>query len=303
MSDDQLLEDFISHRDEDAFAAIVRRYGPMVLRVSRDILGNSEDAKDAFQATFVALLQQAGSIRQRASLGRWLYKVACRISRRENCRIARMRAQEGQLPALGAQAPPDSRAMDREFDFILHDEIGRLPAKLHDPIVLCYFEGLTVEDAARRLCCPVGTLKSRLGIGRELLRSRLTRRGLAVSALLPLGFSPTPEGSAALPALLVDSTVSAAMKGAGVSKRVFSMVFEQKAVRRRARIVLSWSLVLAPVMSFELLGLASSRLVYAVMATASAIFKAEPLDSPKALAPAQSASMPQVEGGEHCRAR
>jgi RNA polymerase sigma factor (sigma-70 family) len=303
MTDDQLLEDFVTHRDADAFSAIVRRYGPMVLQVSQDILGNPEDAQDAFQATFVALLQQAGSIRDRVSLGRWLYKVACRIARRENRRIARMRAQEGRLSAMRAQAPPDSRAMGRESNFILHDEIGRLPTKLRDPIVLCYFEGLTVEDAARRLGYPVGTLKSRLGIGREMLRSRLTRRGLAVSTLLLLMFSTTRGGSAALPTLLVDSTVDAAMKKAGVPKKASSMVSKEGVVPRRTRTALSWLLVLALLMVFEASGSASMRLVHAMMETASAIFTAKPFDTPGALAPTQSASMSQSEVGKHCQAR
>ena len=170
MTDEQLLVDFLSHRDGSAFEGLVRRYGPMVFRVCRDVLGDPEDAEDAFQATFLVLLRQAGSIRERSSIGRWLYEVACRISRRERRRVARLRFQERQAPAMDAAAPPDDDPADRELKPILHDEIRRLPAKLRDPILLCYFEGLTVEDAARRLCCPVGTLKSRLVKGRELLR-------------------------------------------------------------------------------------------------------------------------------------
>ena len=165
MTDERLLTDFLAHRDDSAFEGLVRRHGPMVYRACRDILGEPEDAEDAFQATFLVLMRRAGSIRERGALGRWLYEVACRISRRERKRLARLGSQERQAPEMEASAPPDSDPADREFKPILHEEIGRLPSKLREAIVLCYFEGLTVEDAARRLGCPAGTLKSRLAKG------------------------------------------------------------------------------------------------------------------------------------------
>ena len=108
MTDERLLADFLSHREGSAFEVLVRRYGPMVLRVCRDVLGDREHAEDAFQATFLVLVRQAGSIREGGALGRWLYEVALRISRRERRRLAKIRSQERQAPAMDAAAPPTS---------------------------------------------------------------------------------------------------------------------------------------------------------------------------------------------------
>jgi RNA polymerase sigma factor (sigma-70 family) len=219
----------------------------MVLRVCRDVLGDRELAEDAFQATFLVLVRQAGSIRDQGSIGRWLYEVALRISRRERRRRIMLRSQERQAPAMEAVAPPALDPADREAKPILHEEIGRLPARLRDAIILCYFEGLTVEEAARRLGCPVGTLKSRLGKGRELLRSRLTRRGLAASVLLLLMFSLTEEVSADVPTALLDATIDAGLagsEGASVSRRVAAMVFQEESRRRWARLAASFSILI-----------------------------------------------------------
>ena len=296
MTDDQLLTDFLSHRDGLAFEALVRRYGPMVFRVCRDIVGDPEDAEDAFQATFLVLLRQANSIRERSSIGRWLYEVACRISRRERRRVARLRSQERQVPAMDAAAPPDFDPADREMKPILHDEIRRLPTKLRDAIVLCYFEGLTVEEAARQLRCPVGTLKSRLGRGREMLRSRLTRRGLAASVLLLLMFSMTEEVSAAVPEPLLDATLKAGQagfEGVGVSRRVASMVIEEEAKKRWARMVASWSFLLALLIVFGVARVSSARKAQAALMS--------PLVAP--FAPTAPSGSPTAEAPTHCSAR
>ncbi len=262
MTDDQLLADFLSHRNGLAFEALVRRYGPMVFRVCRDIVGDPEDAEDAFQATFLVLLRQAGSIRDGSAVGRWLYEVACRISRRERRRLARLRSQERQAPVMDAAATPEFDPADRETKPILHDEIHRLPSKLRDAIVLCYLEGLTVEEAARQLQCPVGTLKSRLARGREVLRSRLTRRGLAASVLLLLMFSLTEEVSAAVPDTLIDATLKAGQTGfeaAGLPRRIAAMVIEEEGKKRWARLVASWAFLLALLVVFGVARAASAR--------------------------------------------
>ena len=304
MTDEQLLVDFLSHSDGSAFEGLVRRYGPMVLRVCRDVLGDREDAEDAFQATFLVLLRQAGSIRERSSIGRWLYEVACRISRRERRRVAKLRSQERQAPAMDAAAPPEYDPADRELKPILHEEIGRLPSKLRDPIVLCYFEGLTVEDAARRLRCPVGTLKSRLGKGREVLRARLTRRGMAASALLLLMFSLTEEVSAAVPEPLLDSTLKAGLvadEKLSVSRRVASMVIQEEARRRLARMVGSWTILILLLMIFGASRVAWARRAQAAMATVTPF--ANPFAAPAAYAPAASGLMPPAEAPGHCQDR
>src|SRR5207247_10090569 len=80
LSDAQLLECFLSGRAEVAFEALVHRHGPMVLGVCRRVLGQEQDAEDAFQAAFLLLLRKGSSIRPRAKVGNWLYGVAYRIA-------------------------------------------------------------------------------------------------------------------------------------------------------------------------------------------------------------------------------
>jgi RNA polymerase sigma factor (sigma-70 family) len=267
MTDEKLLADYLSHRDELAFEALVRRYGPMVFRVSRDILGDREHAEDAFQATFLVLSRQAGSIHQHRSLNRWLYEVACRISRRERRRLDRLRSQERQVPEMESAASPDFDPADRELKPILHEEIGRLPSKLRDAIVLCYFDGLTMDAAAQRIGCPVSTFKSRLRKGRDLLRSRLARRGVAAAVLLLLMMSLTEESSAAVPDSLLDDTVkgtSTRLGSIGVSRRIALMVLHEEARKGWVRMTVSWSLLV-----FLLLVFGTSRMALGSKAEAA----------------------------------
>ncbi len=218
-------------RDEAAFEADVRRYGPMVYRACLDILGDRDDAEDAFQATFLVLVRRSGSIREPGATGQWLYEVACRISRRARVRAARRREQERRATVMSESAPPPDHAVaDRELRPILHDEIGQLPSKLRDAIVLCYLQGLTVEVAAGQLRCPPSTLKSRLAKGRDLLRSRLARRGLAASALLLLLFSMTDQANAAPAEALVSRTVRSSLDFGGPETpgQVVALVLEEE---------------------------------------------------------------------------
>ena len=164
---------------------------------------------------------------------------------------------------MEAAAPPDPdfNPADRELKPLLHEEIGRLPCRLREAIVLCYFEGLTVEAASQRLGCPVGTLKSRLGKARETLRSRLMRRGLAASILLWLMTSMSEKSSAAVPESLLEATVEAGrarLTNIGVSRRIASMVLEEESRSRKARTIASLSFVAALIFLFG-----SSRLALA----------------------------------------
>jgi RNA polymerase sigma factor (sigma-70 family) len=213
MTDGQLLEGFLARRDGAAFESVVLRHGPMVLRVCRDVLADPHDAEDAFQATFLILVRNAGSIRDRDSLGRWLYEVAHRVAVRAKGQAARRHARERQGVAMAAVGPA-SEADRHELRAVLHAELTRLPERFRDPLVLCYMEGLTYEQAARRLDCPVGTLKARLAKGREALRSRLARRGLAVTAAILL-MMLTPDAEASVPEKLVDLTVESGRRVAG----------------------------------------------------------------------------------------
>jgi RNA polymerase sigma factor (sigma-70 family) len=190
VGDDELLGRFLSDDEsisETAFARLVDRHGPMVLGVCRQILGRVQDAEDAFQATFLVLARGAGSIRDRRALGRWLYEVAYRISVRSKVRAARRGAVEKEAGLMsGNDVRPVSDPAWDELMPALHEEVNRLPEKYRSAVVLCYLEGRTNEEAAALLQWPVGTVKGRLSRARDLLQQRLTRRGLAISALLLL---------------------------------------------------------------------------------------------------------------------
>jgi RNA polymerase sigma factor (sigma-70 family) len=226
VSDGQLLARFTAHRDglaEIAFAALVRRHGPMVLRVCQQILGDWHTAEDAFQATFLILARRAGSLRQPELLGHWLYGVALRTAREARMRDDRRRRRESpNAEGLGAEpvseaGRPELPLVSREEVEALHEELSRLPERYRVPVVLCELEGLTYHEAALRLRCPVGTIGVRLRRARERLRLRLTRRGLAPATGLMAALLGAEATSAWVPPVLVDATVQAATQFA-VSK-------------------------------------------------------------------------------------
>ena len=206
LSEGQLLDRFVARRDGDAFEAIVARHGPMVLSVCRDHLRDPNDVDDAFQATFLVLVRRAGSLRHRDGLGNWLYGVARRVAKRAQIHAARRRDREG----LGPEPvdPSSAEAADFELRPMIHDEVGRLPDSYRAAVVLCFFEGQTHEEAADRLGWPVGTVKGRLARAKDLLRDRLTRRGVSLPAGL-LAVTLARTGEAALPPGLLSATVSA----------------------------------------------------------------------------------------------
>ena len=184
LTDEQLLDWFLNRDDgsaEAAFRAIVLRHGPMVLGVCRHILNQLQDAEDAFQATFLVLARKAGSIRDRRVLARWLYEVAYRIAMRARTNGVRRRTHERQGGEMAATVTNDNHGWV-ELRPVLHEEVNRLPEKYRLPVILCYLEGKTNEEVAEQLKWPVGTVKGRLSRARDLLRSRLSRRGLALSA-------------------------------------------------------------------------------------------------------------------------
>lgn len=208
--DGELLARFTVRGDEAAFETLLARHGPLVLGVCRSLLRDPADAEDAFQATILVLVRKAGSIRLDDSLGPWIYGVATRVARRARATAARRAIRE----RAGMDAEPESpgRDLDRhDVAPILHEELARLPDRLRAPLVLCYLEGLTHELAAQRLGCPVGTVRSRLARGRDRLRDRLSRRGIALSG----GISATVFGEAIvgpIPQALAESTLRAAMR-------------------------------------------------------------------------------------------
>jgi RNA polymerase sigma factor (sigma-70 family) len=197
LSDDRLLHDYVLSRNQESFALLVRRYGPMVWGVCLRTAGHTHDAEDAFQATFAVLARKASSIRRRRSIGAWLHQVARRFAWRARATSRRGRtAMDAIVTDLEARPSADEGATNRGE--MLDDEIGRLPESLRQPIVMCYLQGLTNREAGERLGCPEGTIVSRLARARDLLRQRLVRRGLvlgsaaAVSTLLTKASSAAP---------------------------------------------------------------------------------------------------------------
>lgn len=206
LSEGQLLERFVHTRDESAFEALVTRHGPMVLGVCRRGLDDPNDAEDAFQATFLVLVRKARSLRDADHLGPWLFGVARRVSTRARVQSSRRREREQSgAEAEAVSHSPSDEGERHELKRVLDDEIARLPVKYRAPVVLCYLEGLTHEEAALRLGCPVGTVRSRMAWARERLRQRLDRRGLA-----PAGLLAFPRLVQVVPAGLTESTLNAA---------------------------------------------------------------------------------------------
>jgi len=205
LSEDELLQRLLAHGDESAFEAIVLRHGPMVWGVCRRLLRDPHDAEDAFQATLLILLRKGGALRDPSGISPWLYGVAHRVALRARANATRRREQERGAAKSEAIASDGDSDLDR-LRLVLDEEIRRLPEKYLRPVVLCYLEGLTYQEAADRLNRTPATIKGRLARARERLRSRLTRRGLG-SVLGLVGIDSFSEtASAAVPPALVDAT-------------------------------------------------------------------------------------------------
>jgi RNA polymerase sigma factor (sigma-70 family) len=215
LSEGQLLARFVSERDESAFEAIVTRHGPMVLGICRRLLDDPGDADDAFQATFLVLVQKARSLRNRELLGNWLYGVAVRVAHRSRRQKARRRGRELDIE-IETIAGSDEIDSSGVLHASLDAEVARLPEKFRAPVILCYFEGLTHDEAALRLRCPVGTVRSRMAKARSLLRARLTRAGVG-PIQASLGLLHRPLAAEIPPALVARLTHSALRVVAGQS--------------------------------------------------------------------------------------
>jgi RNA polymerase sigma factor (sigma-70 family) len=208
-SDGDLLESYVACCDDAAFEALLRRHGPMVLGVCRRILGNEADAEDAFQATFLILVRKAANLHSGGLVGSWLYRVAHNTARKARAMSRQRWAREREAAA----AVPKEQAAEeawRQVQALLDEEVSRLPEKYRATIVLCELQGKTIEQAARELGCPQGTLATRLARGRALLGKRLAKHGLALPAgVIAAGLS-TGSASAVVPAALLTSTADAA---------------------------------------------------------------------------------------------
>jgi RNA polymerase sigma factor (sigma-70 family) len=195
-SDHELLDRYLAGRDETAFAALVERHGGLVLNVCRRMLPSAADADDACQAVFLVLARKAAGIRKKGSVGSWLHGTAYRLAANLRRGLARRRRRE--RPLVDAPAANDPDPGGRDVRGVLDEELRRLPEKLRLPLLLCYLEGKSRDEAARCLGWSLPTLRGRLERGRDVLRVRLARRGLDLSA-------------AVLAALLTENVLSAAV--------------------------------------------------------------------------------------------
>jgi RNA polymerase sigma factor (sigma-70 family) len=265
-TDGELLRRYARDRDEPAFAEVVRRNGPLVLRACRSVLGEASAAEDAFQATFLMLARRANRLIQPGSLAGWLHATAVRIARDARRTDARLRRREA------ARAIPQPTAPDdltwREVREVLDVELAALPEKYRLPLVLCYLQELSYEEAARRAGCSVGGLRGRLERAKEHLRKRLARYGLPLAApVLVLG-QPSPVSAA-----LVETTLGT-VRVASVGGRVPAAVAGLVGARTGLRVALLTSIAVALV-----------ALGVVLAAGARPASDAPPAEPPRVLAP------------------
>ncbi|MGE3809345.1 MAG: sigma-70 family RNA polymerase sigma factor [Gemmataceae bacterium] len=205
-SDRELLAAFAAG-DHAAFQELLERHGPMVLALCRRLLSDEHAAEDAFQATFLVLARKAGSPGWHESIGCWLHEVATRTALQARSQASRRRAQELKVDPM-TLSEPTAELAQRELQAVVDDELRHLPHRYRAPLVLCYLEGKTNEQAARELGWPTGSMSRRLDKGRELLRARLQRRGLALSSAALATLLPAQSASAALAPTLNQSTMN-----------------------------------------------------------------------------------------------
>jgi RNA polymerase sigma factor (sigma-70 family) len=211
LTDSNLIERFVSQHDQAAFEALLLRHGPMVWGVCRGLSPDLHAAEDAFQATWLVFVRKAGGIRQRHRLANWLYGVAHKVAARARTTALRRQAREqAGVERLAAVSPEDPAL--RELNQVLQEELNRLPAKYRVPMLLCYLEGRTQEEAADTLGWSRGSVRGRLERGRQRLRLRLERRGVALSAGVLAVFFSESASAAALPPLLARTTTLAGLQ-------------------------------------------------------------------------------------------
>jgi RNA polymerase sigma factor (sigma-70 family) len=208
--DRELLSRFVARRDEAAFTALVKRHGPLVFGVCRRVLGNTHDAEDAFQASFLVLARKASAIHRHESVAGWLHQVAFHLAMRVRSQSTTRLRYERATPRRD-NLDPLTEVSARELMAALDEELQALPDSHRVPLILCYLESQTRDEAARQLHCSLSTLKRRLEEGKARLHARLVQSGLALSvAMLSVAFD---QGGAiaAVPSLLLAATVKASL--------------------------------------------------------------------------------------------
>jgi RNA polymerase sigma factor (sigma-70 family) len=209
MTDGELLEFFVRHRDDAALAALVRRHGQMVWGVCRRILSHHQDAEDAFQATFLVFVRKAAAIQQKQLVANWLHGVAQHTATKARAVAVRRSGRERQVLQM-----PEPAVVDRErwndLQPLMDQELSSLPEKYRILLVLCDLEGRTRKEAAQQLGCPEGTVAGRLARARTMLARRLARRGLAISGGALATLLSASAASADVRACVVSATITAA---------------------------------------------------------------------------------------------
>jgi cytochrome c peroxidase len=204
--DGQLLQRYCRDQDEAAFAELVQRHGPRILCVGRRVLQDGHAAEDVFQATFLVLARRAAAVRQPDAVGCWLHGVALRLALKARDRARAERRHEMQI-FRSPSGDPEEEISLREARLVLDQALQSLPEKHRFPLMLCYLEGKTRDEAAHQLGCHPETLKKRLERGRELLRVRLARSRVSLSSALVATLLAETSLSAAVPARLAASAV------------------------------------------------------------------------------------------------
>jgi RNA polymerase sigma factor (sigma-70 family) len=250
-TDADLLRSLALDRNQTAFRILLHRHGRAVWAACRQVLGESADADDAFQATFILFWQSAGRIRRAAAVGAWLYGTAHRVACQARAAAIRRRRHEHHAAAatLVRASSPDQTW--REACSVLHAELDRLPDRYRLPLVLCYLNGLSRDEAAARLGWSAGSVKGRLERGRERLRKRLTRRGIDLSAgLLAAVVGGT---NMAVSAELVQGTIHAA---AGIASPAVTALVRGAGLGTRAKVI-----VLAAMLGLTAVGVGGGAII------------------------------------------
>lgn len=307
-TDGQLLEQFVAQRDETAFAALVRRHGPMVLGVCKRVLGNDSDAEDAFQVTFIVLVRKAGSLISRSTVGDWLHGVARCTALKAKVAAARRRVKE---QVAGNLETPNQEPRN-DWLALLDEAVSQLPEKYRLPIVLCDLEGKTRQQVAEQLAWPEGTVAGRLVRGRALLAKHLLRRAVMLSGAVPAALTASVVNAAMSIELahgIVQTATSVAVGGV-TAKTVVSakvLTLAQGVIQ-----TMFWNQLKTGFIAI-LLTLATvaggGLTVYSFAGSgppqpAPALAQAQPLQRPPALAPAQPAKpLPELAPAEPPKAK
>ncbi|HEV3238531.1 MAG TPA: sigma-70 family RNA polymerase sigma factor, partial [Gemmataceae bacterium] len=229
-SDAELILRFAQRNDAAAFEQLVGRYASLVWGVCRRVLPCEADCEDAFQATFLSLVRQAGSLDPDRPLAGWLHTVALRVARKAWGRAQRQLAQRAECLDRRSSSPVQSDVCAGELMSSIDEELDRLPAPLRIPIILCCLEGRTRDEAAEAMGCTVAAVKSRLERGRTLLRRRLERRGIQLPAALLVLTLTGRQVSAALKSLAVQSALGSPPATVAALATASSMSWSAKAL-------------------------------------------------------------------------